>query len=55
MAIKRGKGQQLIPLEELRVERADRDGTSRSDDCRNDLRAPLGFDGVGARAQPIKG
>ena len=54
MAIKRGKGQRLIPLEELRAERPDRDGTSRSNDCRNDLRTPVGFDGSGARAQPIK-
>jgi len=41
MAIKRGKGQRLIPLEELGVD---------EHDCRADLRTSLGFDGAGPRA-----
>ena len=55
MAIKRGKGQRLIPLEELRAGDRIEIGTSGSNDCRNDLRTPVGFDGAGARAQPTKG
>ena len=55
MAIKRGKGQRLMPLEELRAGERIEIGTSRSNDCRQDLRTSLGFNGVGARAQPTKG
>src|SRR5262249_17259976 len=33
----------------------ERHGTSRSTHCRADLRAPLGFDVAGSRAEPIRG
>src|SRR5206468_7448728 len=38
----------------LACRRADRDGTSRSGDCRNDLRTPMGLDGSSSGARTIK-
>ena len=55
MAIKRGKGQRLIPLEELHGDDQIEMEPADPMNCRNDLRTPLGPDCVGARAQPIKG
>ena len=50
MAIKRGKGQRLIPLEEIRErERVDVERSDRLT-CRPNLRTPLGVYGSGASA-----
>ena len=50
MAIKRGKGQRLIPLEELRADERIEMEPADPLTAEHDLRASLGFDGAGARA-----
>ena len=53
MAIKRGKGQRLIPLEELRAD--ERTEMEPADPVTGEnLRTPLGFYGLRARARPIE-
>jgi hypothetical protein len=52
MAIKRGEGQRLIPLDEIRGARACRIRTGGHIDCRPNLRAPLGVGVAGPSARP---
>ncbi len=49
MAIKRGKGQRLIPLEELRADQSTDMEPADTAHRRADLRTALGIDSVGTR------
>ena len=55
MAIKRGKGERLIPLEELSADERTEMEPADPSDRRSDLRTEVGLHGSGARAQPITG
>ena len=55
MALKRGKGQRLIPFDDIQEGEAHRGGTLRSAHGRPNLRTPLGVDSSGASAGAAAG